>query len=121
MKKDVRPKTSGEFSATRLQTRQSLVKVLQLSLELETVYKTYPKLRSIVGHTAWQSMADVAYQQLLELNLDPANIEARKCVELNISRLEDIAATCLVRDETGLRDTVARVLTYRIANNLATR
>lgn len=118
MKKDVRLKHRSGLYISRKQVRQQLVDLLKLSQELETVYQTYPKLRAVVGQMAWQGMGDHVYKQILMVHLNPLDEEARERVDRNISRLEDISAASLVRDQTGLRDILARVLMFRIANNL---
>lgn len=121
MKKDLRPKHRDGLIVARKQAKDQLVELLKLTQELETVYETYPKLRSVVGENAWHSLTDVVYQQLLGLNLEPTNQAIRKGVLKNIERLEDISAASLIRDETGLRDILSRVLTFRFANNLLTK
>lgn len=121
MKRDVRQKQVSELLAVRKKTRANLVSLLKLSGELETVYQTYPKLQSVVGHAAWQSLTDLVYQELLQHNLDPENLEVAERIRLNMVRLEDIAAASLVRDDTGLRDVLSRVLIFRLTNGLVTK
>ncbi len=121
MKKDVRKKERVYVSAARIEARRNLVTLLKLSQELETVYQTYPKLRNVVGHEAWTTLTDIVYAQLLDLNLNPTDPEIRERVAKNIERLEDLSASTLVRDQTGLRDTVSRVLIFRLSNNLVTQ
>ncbi len=129
MKKDVRKKRPGFSRSRNSQTPAAraahkavateLTRLLGLAQELQTVYQTYPTLRAMVGAEAWQGLTDVAYRQLLELNLDTSNSELRQRIELNLTRLEDLSASSLVRTSTGLRDTLSRVLIYRISNRLA--
>lgn len=118
MKKDVRLKHRSGLICSRKNARQQLVDLLKLSQELETVYQTYPKLRAVVGKAAWESMGDYVYRQILLLHLNPADADAQKAVSKNISRLEDISAASLIRDDIGLRDILSRVLLFRISNNL---
>ena len=120
MKKDVRLKyRPGSFSSSKFANYQ-LVRLLKLSQELETVYKTYPKLRSVVGYQAWQELTDNVYAQVLKLNLNPEDESLRSDISANFNRLEDIAAAALVRDRAGLRDILSRVLQFRLINGLAT-
>jgi ABC-type phosphate transport system auxiliary subunit len=118
MKDDVRKKLGKQSSSSSFFVKYELVRVLNLASELETVYKTYPKLQSVVGHQAWQELTDVVYRDLLRLNLDNANLQLRQDISENFRRLEDISASTLVRDHHALRDTLARVLRYRITNGL---
>ena len=120
MKKDVRIKIRPRDSFASKFVRHQLVYLLKLSDELETVYQTYPRLRSLVGYSAWQELTDSVYRQLLELNLAPRNRELRRIVVANFTRLEDISSSTLIRDHTALRDTLSRVLQFRLINKLAT-
>lgn len=121
MKDDVRKKFREQASRSSLFVKYEIVRVLQLSQELETVYQTYPRLQSVVGHQAWQQLTDVIYRDLLTLNLNTTDADLRRDISENFRRLEDISASTMVRDGHGLRDTLARVLRYRITNGLATR
>ena len=96
------------------------MRLLKLSQELETVYKTYPKLRGVVGYGAWHELTDKVYRQVLELNLHPEDEQLRADIATNFNRLEDIAAAALVRDHAGLREILSRVLRFRLMNGLAT-
>lgn len=108
------------ISSARKNTRQLLVRLLKLAQELETIYQTYPRLQSVVGYEAWQQLTDVVYRQLLDINLEPEDRVIRGVVAENLTSLEDLAASTLVRDRAGLRDTLSRVLMFRIKNGLAT-
>lgn len=120
MKKDLRIKIRPRDAFASKFVRHQLVYLLKLSDELETVYQTYPRLRSLVGYAAWQELTDLVYRQLLELNLAPRKRELRREVVANFTRLEDISASTLVRDGAGLKDTLSRVLQFRLINRLAT-
>lgn len=120
MKKDLRIKIREGNSYSSKIVQQQLVRLLNLSAELETVYQTYPRLRAVVGYAAWQQLTDSLYQQLLSLNLAPTDAELRSRVVANFVRLEDISASTLVRDTAGLRDTLSRTLQFRLINGLAT-
>lgn len=116
------PAQSSQNPAQRRERRavgRELTRLLELSQELQTIYQTYPKLRAMVGAEAWQGLTDVVYGQLLELNLAPSNRQLKQSIELNLTRLEDLSASSLVRGDTGLRDTLSRVLIFRISNRLA--
>jgi hypothetical protein len=119
MKDDVRKKSAASRSS--LFVRYEMVRLLNLTLELETIYQTYPKLQSIVGHSAWQELTDVVYRDLLSLNLDATNNGLKTGIAENFRRLEDVSSSTMIRDSSGLRDTVSRVLRYRITNGLTGR
>ncbi len=120
MKKDVRIKFRSGITRTPKTVRQQLVYVLQLADDLAASYRGYSELQAVVGPVAWQSLSDTVYRDLLALNLDPANQSLAEQIRLNTLRLEDIAASTLVRDAAGLRETLARVLQFRLINGLAT-
>lgn len=108
------------FEVTSAYVRKHLTDLLRLTDELRTAYETYPRLQAIVDAEAWEQLTDVPCRQLLELNVRPRDRKLRDAAARNILRLEDLAASMLTRDRTGLNDTVSRVLRYRIENGLAT-
>jgi hypothetical protein len=118
MNKDLRKKERPDFNvpSTFVQTR--MLKLLKLSDELEVIYQTYPKLRRVVGHEAWQELSDRIYQDLLKLNLNPDRFELRMQIDEALADLEDLSVSTLVRDKGGLKDTAARVLRVRLKNGL---
>lgn len=95
-----------------------MLRLLKLSDELETIYQTYPKLRRVVGHQAWQELSDQVYRDLLELNVKPDRFELRLRIDDALADLEDIAIGSLVRDRTGLKGTAAQVLRFRLKHGL---
>jgi hypothetical protein len=118
MKKDVHKKRPA-FRVSSKYVRDHLLELLKLTEDLETIYQTYPKLQIFVGHQAWQQLTDVPYRQLLDLNLQPNRKELRDGFAKNILHLEDLAASTLIRDRTAFRDTLSRILRFRIQNGLA--
>ena len=123
MKRDIirkRKFRQTPFEVSSAYVRQHLVGLLRLTEELRVGYETYPRLQAVVGREAWEQLTDVPYRQLLELNLHPRDRALRDAAAKNILRLEDLAASLLVRDRSGLNDSVTRVLRYRIENGLAT-
>lgn len=124
MKRDIiRKRKSGSkppFEVTSAYVRQHLTGLLRLTEELRVGYGTYPRLQAVVDPEAWEQLTDVPYRQLLELNVRPRDRGLRDAAAKNILRLEDLAASLLIRNRTGLNDTVSRVLRYRIENGLAT-
>lgn len=121
MNKDVRKKERPEFRVTSKFVREQMLALLKLIDELETAYQTYPRLRGVVGHEAWQQLTDIVYRQLLDLNLKPKSRNLRDEISANLTQLEDLAASTLIRDRTGLRDTASRVLRFRLQNGLVAR
>lgn len=119
MKKDVRKKIRPRFAVSSQFIRQHLLDLLKLTEELETGYQSYAKLRQLVGYEAWQQLTDVPYRQLLDLNRQPANRQLRDDFGRNVLWLEDLAMSMLTRDQSGLHDTLTRVLRYRLVNGLA--
>ncbi len=101
--------------------RKHLAGLLRLTEELRVAYETYPRLQAVVDAEAWEQLTDVPYRQLLELNVRPRDRKLRDAAAKNILRLEDLSASLLVRDRSGLNDSVTRVLRYRIENGLAVR
>ncbi len=121
MKKDVRKKLRPAFRVSSRYVRKHLLELLKLTQELEAVYQTYPRLRRLIGSEAWQQLTDVPYRQLLELNLSPRQRSLRDSYAKNQLRLEDLAASTIIRDRSGLRNTLSLLLIYRIENGLATK
>lgn len=121
MKKDVRKNSRPAFRVSSEYVRQHLLELLTLTEELERMYQTYPRLRRLIGPEAWQQLTDVPYRQLLELNLNPRDRSLRDAYAKNQLRLEDVAASGVVRDRTALRHTLSLILIYRIENGLATQ
>ena len=123
MKRDITRKSkvraNPRFEVTSAYVCQHLAGLLRLTEELRVGYETYPRLQAVVGREAWEQLTDVPYRQLLELNLSPRDRKLRDAAARNILRLEDLAASLLVRDRSGLNDSVTRVLRYRIQNGLA--
>lgn len=118
MNKDVRKKDRPEFRVSSKMVRENLLTLLKLTDELKAIYDTYPKLRRVVGENAWEQLTDVVYRQLLEYNLDAKDAKLRRMIQLNLARLEELAESTAVRDRAGLRDTTARVLMFRLQNQL---
>lgn len=106
------------FEVTSAYVRQHLADLLRLTEELRVGYETYPRLQAVVDSEAWEQLTDVPYRQLLELNIRPRDRKLRDAAARNVLRLEDLAASLLVRDRSGLNDSVSRVLRYRIENGL---
>ncbi len=121
MKKDVRKNSRPAFRVSSQYVRKHLLELLKLTEELEGMYQTYPRLRRLIGSEAWQQLTDVPYRQLLELNLSPRDRSLRDAYAKNQLRLEDVAASGIVRDRGALRHTLSLILIYRIENGLATR
>jgi hypothetical protein len=120
MKKDVRKKSRPAFRVSSQYVRKHLLELLRLTEELNTLYDTYPRLQRLIGPEAWQQLTDVPYRQLLELNLNPRKRSLRDAYAKNQLRLEDVAASTVVRDRMSLRHTLSLILIYRIENGLAT-
>jgi hypothetical protein len=121
MKKDVRKKSRPLFRVSSEYVQRHLLELLKLTDELNTAYDTYPRLQRLIGREAWQQLTDVPYRQLLELNLNPRKRSLRDAYAKNQLRLEDMATSMVVRDRSGLRQTLSQVLIYRIENGLATK
>ena len=120
MKRDITKKLKPQFEVNSAYVRQPLADLLRLTEELRVGYETYPRLQAVVGAEAWEQLTDVPYRQLLQLNLSPRDRTLRDAAAKNILQLEDLAASLLIRDRSGLNDSVTRVLRYRIINGLAT-
>ena len=118
MHKDLRKKERPDFHGPRTFVQTRMLRLLKLSDELETVYQTYPKLRRVIGHQAWQQLSDQIYRDLLELNVQPDRFELRLRIDDALADLEDIAVGSLVRDRTGLKATAAQVLRFRLKHGL---
>lgn len=121
MKKDVRKKSRPVFRVSSEYVRKHLLELLKLTEELDSIYRTYPRLRRLIGREAWQQLTDVPYRQLLELNLSPRKRSLRDAYAKNQLRLEDVAASTITRDRAALRRTLSQILIYRIENGLATQ
>lgn len=118
MHKDLRKKERPDFNVPSTFVKSRMLRLLKLSDELETIYQTYPKLRRIVGHEAWQELSDRIYRDLLELNLNLDRFELRMRIDDALADLEELAASSLVRDRSGLKNTAARVLRFRLKHGL---
>lgn len=121
MRKDLRIKIRPDASFSSKYIRHQLMKLLELSRELAGVYQTYPRLRRVVGREAWQQLTDTVYQELLMLNLKPGDARLRKQITKDSQRLEDILGSTVTRDHAGLKDTLSRVLMFRITHRQTAR
>ncbi len=119
MKSDLRTNTSVDFPRGSKVAKRLLVELLERSAALERDYLEYPELRAVVGKRAWRSLTDHLFTQVLELNLQRGNNALLKAIEENMIRLQDIADSMAIHDEQALRETLSRVLTFRLANGLS--
>ena len=118
MHKDLRKKERPDFNVPSTFVKTRMLKLLKLSDELNVIYDTYPKLRRVVGKEAWQELTDQVYRDLLELNLQLDRFELRLRIDDALADLQELSESSLVRDRTGLKDTAARVLRFRLKHRL---
>lgn len=121
MKSDLRTNTSVDFPRGSKVAKRLLVDLLERSAELETNYQGYAQLRSVVGKNAWRSLTDHVFGQILELNLRRGNADLLNAIEQNMIRLQDITDSMAIHDDAALRETLSRVLTFRLINGLSVK